>query len=203
MKKELGGEKIAALRSFMERRGLKPHPWAQSAGIRSSTLYNFLAGKSATLSSETLERLAQAAGASVDEILGREGPRPTGGAGVPLRYTVGILGRLFVADVEEVVARPAGVPSDVDLVAARIDGDGLSPLRAGWIVYFEAVARDPSTLSGKLAVVRLPGKPAPLVREIRRGSQAGLFTLLAWTGSPIEDVEVEAAHLVVSIAQPA
>lgn len=185
----------------MEERGLKPHPWAQAAGLRSSTLYNFLAGKSATLSSETLERLAQAASASVDEILGRERSVSADRA-VPLRWTVGILGRLFKMEKEEMVSRPAGDAGSTDLEAARIDGDGLHPLRAGWIVYFESAGRDPSALVGKLAVVYLDGKPAPLVREIRKGSQAGLYTLLSWSAAPLEDVVVDTAHLVVSITQP-
>ena len=50
--------------SFMDARGLKPHPWATKAGIRSSTLYNFLAGKSASLSSDTL--IAWGSGPLVD-----------------------------------------------------------------------------------------------------------------------------------------
>lgn len=185
----------------MEGRGLKPHPWAQAAGLRSSTLYNFLAGKSATLSSESLERLAQAAGASVDEILGRERSVSADRA-VPLRWTVGILGRLYKMEKEEIVDRPAGVDGEVALEAARIEGDGLHPLRAGWVVYYEREPRDPSALVGKLAVVLVDGKPAPMVREIRKGSQAGLYNLLSWSAAPMEDVSVDSAHLVVSIAQP-
>lgn len=198
----LESERIIALRRFMESRGLKPHPWAQASGIRSSTLYNFLAGKSATLSSETLERLAQAAGSSVDEILGRAPPPNSDPARVPLRWTVGILGRLFLNETQETVSRPVGLSDSIALVAARVDADGLHPLRAGWLVYFEAASREPSSLVGKLSVVFLPGRETPLIREIRKGSQAGLFTLLPWSGAPLEDVNVEYAHLVVSMTQP-
>lgn len=201
VKKSSEGDKIAALKKFMESRSLKPHPWALSAGIRSSTLYNFLAGKSATLSSETLEKLAQAAGASVDEILGRVTAHADN-ASVPLKWIVGIHGRLFEMDVEEKVAAPAGATKDKPLVAARVDGDGLHPVRAGWLVYFEEQATPPEKLVGKLAVVRIAGKPQQMIREVRKGTTAGLYTLLSWSAAPIDDVEIESAHLVVSFTQP-
>lgn len=201
VKKPLDSEKITALKKFMESRGLKPHPWASSAGIRSSTLYNFLAGKSATLSSETLEKLAVAAGASVDEILGRASTHADS-ASVPLKWIVGIHGRLFEMEVEGMVAPPAGATKGKPLVAARVDGDGLHPVRAGWLVYFEEQATPPEKLIGKLAVVRVAGKAQQMIREIRRGSTAGLYTLMSWSAAPIDDVEIEEAHLVVSFTQP-
>lgn len=201
VKKPSEGEKITALKKFMESRGLKPHPWALSAGIRSSTLYNFLAGKSATLSSETLEKLAVAASASVDEILGRVSTHADS-ASVPLKWIVGIHGRLFEMEVEGKVALPPGASKNKPLIAARVDGDGLHPVRAGWIVFFEEQATQPDKLIGKLAVVTVAGKPQQMIREIRKGSTAGLYTLLSWSAAPIEDVEVVEAHLVVSFTQP-
>ena len=86
-------------------------------------------------------------------------------------------------------------------MAARIDGDGLAPLRHGWIVFMQQEPTPPERLIGKLAMVTVRGKADPVVREIRRGSSAGLYTLLAWAGSPIEDVEISEARLVVSLSQ--
>lgn len=195
------GDRAAALKRFMESRGLKAHPWATAAGLRSSTLYNFLSGKSQSLSSESLERLAQAAGATVDEILSGETTAKVVAQGtVWMRYTVGVFGRLFAMDSPTQIARPSGVPQDVDVIAARIDGDGLHPIPNGWTVFYEALERDPETLVGKLCVVKTPTAPLQ-IREIRRGTQRGLYTLLAWSASPVEDVQVTAAHLVISISQ--
>lgn len=192
--------KVAAFKRFMEARGLKPHPWAQAAGLRSSTLYNFLSGKSLSLSGDTLERLAKAAGATVDEILSGEKTNNKSEAPVPVPYTVGVYGRLFAMDRPLQVQRPAGVPAEVEVLAARIDGDGLHPLPDGWIVYFEAQPRDPELLVGKLCVVQVAGGQR-LVREIRRGQHPGLYTLLSWSASPMEQAQVQSAHLIISIAQ--
>jgi len=192
--------KVAAFKHFMEVRGLKPHPWAQAAGLRSSTIYNFLSGKSLSLSSDTLERLAKAAGASVDEILSGEKTNHRNDAPVLVPYTVGVYGRLFSMDRPMQVQRPAGVPAEVEVVAARIDGDGLHPVPDGWLVYFEAEPRDPEALIGKLCVVQVAGGQR-LIREIRRGQNPGLYTLLSWTASPMEQAQVQAAHLIISIAQ--
>lgn len=185
---------------FMTERGLKAHPWARKAGVQSSTLYNYLAGKSASLSTDTLQKLAKAANTTVDELLGNVAPAPV--IGVRVVAVVGIYGRLFEMDAGEDVQRPAGVPDGVSVVAARIDGDGLHPVPGGWLVFYEQRGREPAELLGKLAVVRVAGAKQSYVREIRRGSTAGLFTLAAWNASPIEDVEIESAHAVLSIAQP-
>lgn len=53
------------------------------------------------------------------------------------------------------------------------------------------------------AIVRFSGGgDRPLIRTIRRGTKAGLFTLQAFNGALLEDVEVLAAHRVVSFSQP-
>jgi transcriptional regulator with XRE-family HTH domain len=201
-----------ALQAFMDARGLKPHPWAKAAGLRSSTIYNFIAGRSHSLTYDSLQRLARAAGVSVDELVGgRAAPQArkkdvsasqtTGKGAVALRWLVGIYGRLFPMDENVTVDRPVGLPQGVDAVAARIDGDGLHPIPADWLLFFSAEAKPPDELLGKLCVVRVRGATQPLVREIRRGSTAGLFTLLSWGAAPMENVEVVEAHPVLSITQ--
>lgn len=190
-------------RAFMDGRDLKPHPWATKAGIRSSTLYNFLAGKSDSLSTDTLQKLAKAAGATVDEILGGTLPRPKPKqATVSVTAVVGVHGRLFAMEEHESIARPPGIPDDVEVLAARIDGDGLHPIPGGWLVLYEARTRSPTAMLKKLAVVKVAGKPNLMVREIRRGSTAGLFTLIGWGTAAVEDVEIDEAHLILSIVQP-
>jgi hypothetical protein len=153
------------------------------------------------LSRESLERLAKAAGATVDEILSGETQAKTAPPDtVWMRFTVGVFGRLFAMDSPSEVVRPAGVPLDVEVVAARVDGDGLHPIPSGWTVFYEAKERDPELVVGKLCVVKLTNG-ALHIRELRRGTQRGLYTLLAWGASPMEDVQITAAHLVISISQ--
>jgi SOS-response transcriptional repressor LexA len=59
-----------ALRRIMDEHGLKPASWAKKAGLRSANpIYNFLAGRSRSLSAETSEALATAIGVDVGSIL--------------------------------------------------------------------------------------------------------------------------------------
>ena len=188
----------------MRDRGLKPHPWAKSAGLRSSTIYNALAGTTQRLSSDTLQRLAQAAGISVDELLGRETSQPVAAKRpVQVMGVIGVYGRIYQSDeTDGVIERPPGVAADADVVAVRVDGDGLHPIPPGWHVIYEREARDPEGLLKKLAVVLPTGSTHAVVREIRRGSTAGLYTLIGWACAPAEDVEITRAHAVVAIVQP-
>lgn len=64
----------AAIRAFMRARKLKPRPWALRAGVSEGALRNYLSGRSATLTTRTVERLAKAADASVTDVLGL--PKP-------------------------------------------------------------------------------------------------------------------------------
>lgn len=202
-----------ALQSFMDARGLKPHPWAKAAGLRSSTLYNFIAGRSHSLTYDSLQRLAKAAGVSVDELLGGSksapqarkkeatAPSPTSEGKVAVEYVVGVYGKLYDMDKAVEAPRPVGIPPGVEAIGARVDGDGLHPIPSDWLVFFDAVAKPPDAVVGKLCVVRMRGGQQMMIREIRRGATPGLFTLLSWSASPMENVEVVEAHPVLSITQ--
>lgn len=199
------GDSRDAFKKFMVRRGLKPHPWATLAGVRSSALYNFINGDSHSLSGSTLLKLAKAANASIEEMVGESVAKSIEqgtGAAVKVPYTVGIYGRLFDSDSPESVARPIGASADLALLGARVDKDGLHPIPGGWLVFFEQKSRTPKELIGKLVVAQAAHSNQMAVRELRRGSTSGLYTLLAWNAAAQEDVEVDAAHLVVAIAQP-
>jgi hypothetical protein len=104
-------------------------------------------------------------------------------------------------EVHTIVPRPVGVTPGIDVVAARVDGDGLHPIPSDWLVFFEAADKPPEQLIGKLCVVKVRGQSQPLIREIRRGSTAGLYTLMAWGSGPMENAEIVAAHRIASIAQ--
>jgi transcriptional regulator with XRE-family HTH domain len=199
-----------SLRRWMSERGLKPLHVAKKAKIAPGTLYNLLNGDTEKLSLGVIEKIARAYDTTIDEVLGGSSSQLT--AHKPLIKTpllkrvrvthrVGVGGRMFGESQVYEIAAPAG-HSGEDLEAAVIDGDGLRPLPAGWHVHFSRVPADPETLIGELAVVRFAGSSQPLVREIRRGSQAGLYTLLGWNSAPIEDVEITAAHRIEGMTPP-
>lgn len=62
-----------ALREVMKRYGINAHAWAISAGLRNANaIYNFLRGRSRSLSQESLEALAKAAQLEVAELTGEK-----------------------------------------------------------------------------------------------------------------------------------
>ena len=185
---------------WLKDNGLTPHSAARKAGVSPGAIYNFLSGTSESLSSAVLQKLANATGNSVDAIL--TGSVRT--AIIPVTFRIGGSGRVFaIDDGEEItVKRPAGVADDDNISAAIIDGDSLLPIPSGWVVFFRTTSEAPEKLIGKMAVVRFSGGgDKPVVRTIRRGTSSGLFTLHAFNGGLLEDVEVVAAHAVVSFSQ--
>lgn len=50
------------LQTFMDERGLKAKPWADRAHVNANAIYNFMAGRSASLSPETYAKLAEVEG---------------------------------------------------------------------------------------------------------------------------------------------
>lgn len=191
----------AAFKEWLKKNNLTPFAAAKAAGISPGTIYNYLSGVSGSLSSGVLQKLAIATGNPVDAILTGDGPV------MPIRvaYRVGATGKMFATDDSEVlmVARPPGVSLQDNVTAAIIEGDGLLPIPSGWCVFFRTAAEQPEALVNQMAVVRFNGGgDRPFVRTIRRGATAGLFTLQAFGGGLVEDVEIVAAHRIVSFAKP-
>ncbi|CAB5220215.1 HTH_XRE domain containing protein [uncultured Caudovirales phage] len=197
MTSDLSREKFT---KWLKDNDLNVHSAARKAGVSPGAIYNFLAGTSESLSSNVLQKLAKATGNSVDAILTGSASR----AIIPVTYRIGGSGRVFQIDEGENISvkRPAGIAEGDGIAAAIIDGDSLLPIPAGWVVFFQTATEAPETLIGKMAVVRFSGGgDKPIVRTIRRGTKAGLFTLHAFNGAILEDVEIVAAHLVVSFSQ--
>lgn len=68
----------AAIQTFMAATGLRPASWARRAGISPNGIYNFLNGRSDSLSQRVLEALALAAGRPISQIIGESiAPRDT------------------------------------------------------------------------------------------------------------------------------
>ncbi len=65
------GAQRESLRAFMIDRHLRATEWARQAGVPAAQIYAFLTGRSRALPQDTAERLARAANARVEDLLGR------------------------------------------------------------------------------------------------------------------------------------
>ncbi len=97
----------------------------------------------------------------------------------------------------ERVNPPTGLSEDC--VAAKIRGDSMHPLKDGWLVFWiknqEGIPED---CLGALCVVQIKNGPT-LLKDLRRGSRAGLYTLESWNAPPRENVNVEWASRIIDI----
>lgn len=187
-----------ALAAFLDRHKLKPHKLAKQAGFTPSTLYNFLAGTSSTLSTQTLEKIAQAVGTTVDEVLG--GSTTTKKENVPVLFVVGVHGKMYPTTASP-APRPIGISEDEKIACAVASGDALHPLPSGLMVFFNQDPSPPKSVIGKLCVVRSSCSEEPMIRQVEHGSQPGLYNLIALSSGVIRDVDIIAAHLVRAITQ--
>jgi transcriptional regulator with XRE-family HTH domain len=97
--------------------------------------------------------------------------------------------------------RPPDVPHD-DLVALRIRGDSMRPLREGWHVYYrrDADGVNEADCLNHLCVVRVDDGRT-LLKELRRGYAPGRYNLHSWAAGAdvIEDVVVIWAAPVLAV----
>jgi len=88
-----------------------------------------------------------------------------------------------------------GIPDEIATSCELYEvlGDSMLPLfRDGDILAIEKREISARWLIGRVGLVRLPGGER-LIKEVARGSEPGLFTLLSLNASPIVDVEIESA----------
>lgn len=99
-------------------------------------------------------------------------------------------------DVTDAPVNWSGAP----LVAVRVRGSSMHPIRDGWTIFY---TRDysgvPDHCIGQLCVVQVADDGPKLVKELFRGSGPGLFSLRSWNAPPIEDVQLEWAAKVIDI----
>lgn len=188
-------------KKWLEKNGLSPFSVAKAAGVSPGAIYNFLSGTSNSLSTAVLQKISMATGQPVDTILTGSSPALP----IVVRFRIGAMGKMFSVDDDEylTIARPPGVAAGEDLTASLVDGDGLLPIPGGWYVFFRTRTEAPEALLNQMAVVRFSGGgDRPVVRTIRASGTPGLFTLQAMSGALVEDVEIVAAHRVVSFSKP-
>lgn len=86
-----------------------------------------------------------------------------------------------------------------DCVAAIIRGDSMLPLRDGWLIFWTRRQEGvPDECLGQLCIAQVKDGPV-LLKEVRRGSKKGFFTLESWNARPREDVALEWASKIIDI----
>lgn len=112
---------------------------------------------------------------------------------VPVFGYVGAGEEVIIMDAAsplEYVAAPPGQDANADLIAVRIKGDSMRPLRDGWLVYYtkDADGVEPHCLNQVCVCQLADGRI--LIKELRRGHMEGRFTLHSWSAGadPLEDV---------------
>lgn len=72
------GKRRAALQNFVDRHGLKVTRWAKDARVSDGAVRDFLTGRNASMTIDTYDKLARAAGRPVTELLGEATGAPPG-----------------------------------------------------------------------------------------------------------------------------
>lgn len=89
---------------------------------------------------------------------------------------------------------------DEPLIAVRIRGDSMHPLRDGWALFYRRDQEGvPDHCLNRLCVVKVADDGPMLVKEVRRGYRPHHFVLASWNAPPIEDVRLDWAAPVLSI----
>lgn len=195
------GRRVRLLRESLDR---TQTDFAGMLGVDQSTVARWESGR--TPKARHVARLASLAGLHpLEFIYGR--PSGPGRATAPVVGYVGAGQQVFTIDdhalgagldeVESLVSHASGGPP---VVAVRIRGDSMHPMKDGWLLFY---TRDqdgvPAECVGRLCVLQVADEGPALVKEIRRGYQPGTFTLVSWNAAPMEDVALAWAAPVLAI----
>lgn len=99
----------------------------------------------------------------------------------------------------ELVDAPEGVDDLEELLALKIEGDSMRPLRPGWLIFYRKMHNGVTDDElNQLCIVKLRNGNL-FIKILRRGYQTGLFNLDSWNAETIENQDVEWASKVLNI----
>jgi len=127
------------------------------------------------------------------------------------RATVPVVGQIGAGDVmfphdeyslgqgvDEVPA-PMSVEGG-NLVAVRIKGDSMRPMKEGWLMFFRKTHSGvPAECRDQLCVVKIANDGPIMVKELRWTNKRYRYNLLSWNAETIEDVALDWAAKVMDI----
>ncbi len=190
----------AVIAYLQENPDLTYREWAKKAAISDGTIRNFLTRDSASMAVSTLQKLAAAAGLTVEQLRSFPSERTVElvgfiGAGAIVMYSNEPSG-----EAHEKIAAPPGLDNPESTVALEIRGDSMLPLENGWRVFYRKghdgiLAED----IGKLCVIQLADGNT-LLKKLRKGYAPERYNLESWNAALMEDQEVRWASPVLSIA---
>ena len=185
----------AAIRRVMERKGIKPKPLAQRAGLGDTSVRDLLDNPGRDIKIGTLQKLAGALEVNLEDLLGTDG--------VPLTGRVGAGGSIIFDEVDGgVVPRPPGGGGELE--ALEVIGDSMLPrYSSGDVVYIRRLHDGISADTvGDYCAVRLTSGES-YVKLLARGSRPGFWTLRSLNAADIEDVELEWATPILFVLSQA
>lgn len=184
-----------ALAEFMAKNNINRTRWAREADVSEGGFRDFMNGRTDSISIASYEALAAAAKVSVSALLGEQ---------VPVVGRVGAGQEMYpfddhaLGDGLEHVDAPPGLSPDV-VVAVEVTGTSMHPIAEGWLLFYRRdVYGVPEECINKLCVCQIQDGPT-YVKEVRRGTTDGTFTLTSWNAPPIENVELAWAAKVLDI----
>lgn len=204
---------LELINAYFARTGKTLRGLSLVAGISYDTLYSFYKGdKAKNLSQASLKKILPVIAAHLNyspvvQVLGRAG---AGGEIFPIDdHAKG-------AGISEAPMPPGG--EEYTLAAIEVDGESMKPfVRTGWIVYYSREERIETHRCDDSDAQKNPILMDPLARflrepciiklcdgrlflkELRKGSEPGLYTLHSYNDSDIEDVQIEWAAKVMFV----
>lgn len=187
-----------AVRAVMDGGGLRPHPWATSAGVSSGSLYAFLAGRSNHLSTPVLAKLAATAGVPLSVLTGEAPPTESASVDYAMRGDA-------ISRSAKPRRRPVQIPPGIlaaDMRVAEVTTETNAVLRPGALVYWSAAGGRPQDAIGKLSICELEGAAGMVVADVRPAFSEGAVLLVTVTGRIMEEARITAAWPLLWVRAP-
>lgn len=135
-------------------------------------------------------------------LTGRGQMRGRAAAGIPIAGLVGAGGTVTGPTDDGYVDPPDNIdlPDAADSVAYVVKGDSQYPrFLDGETLIAAREPQSPERMLGRLAICELDGDGEKVVKTIKRGRKAGLYTLASHNAPDMEDVRIRSAHAIKAI----
>ncbi|MGR3495403.1 XRE family transcriptional regulator [Citreimonas sp.] len=175
---------VAGLKVVMDKRGLKPAPLSEQAGLGTSFIRDLIRSKAQSPKLSTALQIAGALNLSVDAIISAADNSPEANT-ISIAGKVGAGAHVPVFDAYEKgggpqVDAPPGLPTS-GIVAVEVEGDSMEPVySAGDILFYTRATHDgvPDDVIGHRCVVE-DSEGNGWVKQVKLGSAPGLFNLIS------------------------
>lgn len=181
----------------MARKQLTVAEMARLTGVKATTIYSFLDGKSDSFTGRTEKKIADGLSVTVNDLYAENK-----NTSVPLAGKIGAGAMVNPFDGETsamgYVEPPPGMKAE-GLEAFEIEGYSMPPFKPGHKVFIDVShSVSPQSLIGEMCIVQVRNGPR-YFKVLRRGYDAGHYNLesLAHGEPTIENVEIDGAAKIV------